>query len=132
MPLPKATLKNAWPYQQDRMNLPVANLETALPFYETILGFRVVSRSETPQASAILARDGIQIGLAENGGDPTQDGCFFEVDDVEQLFAEVKATGFEKVRPDFKQQIYGNAAWKVLFVVAPDELCYSFGERVLT
>ncbi|SOD79031.1 VOC family protein [Spirosoma fluviale] len=127
----KAILKNAWPYQQDKLNLPVASLEMALPFYETILGFRVVSRSEAPQPSAVLTRDGIQIGLAENGGDPQQDGCFFEVDDVEKLFAEVKATGFEKVRPDFKQQTYGNVAWKVLFVVAPDELCYSFGERVI-
>jgi acyl-CoA reductase-like NAD-dependent aldehyde dehydrogenase len=25
----------------------------------------------------------IEIGLAENGGDPSQEGCFFEVDDVE-------------------------------------------------
>jgi lactoylglutathione lyase len=126
----KATLKNAWPYQQDRMNLPVANLETALPFYETVLGFRVVSRSETPHPSAALERDGIRIGLAQNGGDPQQDGCFFEVDDVTKVFAELKATGFDKVSPDFQQQKYGDVTWKVLFVVAPDELCYSFGERV--
>lgn len=132
MPLPKATLKKAWPYQQDKLNLPVANLETALPFYETILGFRVVSRSETPHASAILERDGIQIGLAENGGDPQQDGCFFEVDDVERMLTELKATGFDNVSPDFKKQYYGDVLWKVLFIVAPDELCYSFGERVLT
>ncbi|GAB2544232.1 VOC family protein [Spirosoma aerophilum] len=127
----KATLKNAWPYQQDRMNLPVAHLETALPFYETILGFRVISRSETPQPSAHLERDNIQIGLAENGGDPGQDGCFFEVNDVETMFAEVKATGFDNVSPDLKQQQYGDVRWKVLFVVAPDGLCYSFGERVM-
>ena len=81
MQTPQAILKNAWPYQQDRMNLPVADLETALPFYETILGFQLVLRSETPHRSAVLERDGIEIGLAENGGDPTQDGCFFEVDE---------------------------------------------------
>ncbi|ADB36978.1 VOC family protein [Spirosoma linguale] len=129
MPSAKATLKNAWPYQQDRMNLPVANLESALPFYETILGFGVLSRSETPHRSAVLERDGIQIGLSENGGDPQQDGCFFEVSDVEMMLAELKATGFDNVTPDFKQQQYGDVRWKVLFVVAPDELCYSFGER---
>lgn len=125
----KATLKNAWPYQQDRMNLPVANLETALPFYETILGFRLIARSDTHHHSAILERDGIQIGLAENGGDPQQDGCFFEVDNLETLLAELKATGFDNVSPDFKHQQYGDVTWKVLFIVAPDELCYSFGER---
>lgn len=111
------------------MNLPLANLETALPFYETILGFQVVSRSDTPQPSAILDRDGIHIGLAENGGDPQQDGCFFEVDDVEKLCAELKATGFDNISPDFKQHYYGDVRWKVLFIVAPDGLCYSFGER---
>ncbi|GAB3031869.1 VOC family protein [Spirosoma pulveris] len=129
MPSTKAILKNAWPYQQDRMNLPVANLKNALPFYETILGFRVLSCCETPQASAILERDGIQIGLTENGGDPQQDGCFFEVDDVEMILAELRATGFDKISPDFQQQQFGDVRWKVLFIVAPDELCYSFGER---
>lgn len=112
------------------MNLPVANLETALPFYETVLGFRVVSRSETLHQSAVLERDGIEIGLAENGGDPEQDGCFFEVDEVKKVLADLKAAGFDKVSPDFQQQKYGDVTWKVLFVVAPDGLCYSFGERV--
>jgi lactoylglutathione lyase len=125
----KAILKKAWPYQQDQLNLPVANLETALPFYETVLGFRVVSRSDTPHLSATLERDDIRIGLAQNGGDPQQDGCFFEVDDVETMLTELKATGFDNLMPDFKQQYYGDVLWKVLFIVAPDELCYSFGER---
>ncbi len=111
------------------MNLPVVSLETALPFYETVLGFRVLSRGETPHPSATLERDSIRIGLSENGGDPQQDGCFFEVDDVETMFAEIRATGFGNVNPDYRQQKYGDVTWKVLFIVAPDELCYSFGER---
>ncbi|AUD00625.1 VOC family protein [Spirosoma pollinicola] len=129
MQSPQATLKNAWPYQQDQMNLPVADLETALPFYETILGFRLVSRSETPHQSAVLERDGIQIDLAENGGDPQQDGCFFEVDDVETMLTELMATGFDNITPDFSQQQHGNVTWKVFFVVAPDGLCYCYGQR---
>ncbi|MPR35874.1 VOC family protein [Salmonirosea aquatica] len=129
MTLPQATIKKAWPYQQDRMKLPVENLEKALPFYTTILGFQLVSRSEVPFLSAIIERDGIQLGLAENGGDPTQDGCFFEVDDVEKAFAELQANGFEKQRPEFDRQKYGEVEWKVFFVVAPDGLCYCFGER---
>jgi catechol 2,3-dioxygenase-like lactoylglutathione lyase family enzyme len=124
-----ATFKNAWPYQQDAMNLPVANVETALPFYETVMGFQVVSRKDSPHPSAILRRDEIQIGLAENGGDPTQDGCFFEVDDVEAAFAELKSNGLEKEKADFRIDRHGDTSWKVFFVVAPDGLCYCLGQR---
>ena len=43
--------------------------------------------------SAVLGRDQVQIRLAENGGDSTQDGCAFHVKDLESLFAEFKAYG---------------------------------------
>ncbi|WP_020595831.1 VOC family protein [Spirosoma panaciterrae] len=125
----KAILKNAWPYQQDKMNLPVAELEIALPFYETYMGFQIVSRSDTPYPSAIMVRDGIQIGLSENGGDPAQDGCSFEVNDVEMAFEEMKVNGLTKELSGFDFQTYGTTNWKVFFVVAPDGLCYCFGER---
>jgi catechol 2,3-dioxygenase-like lactoylglutathione lyase family enzyme len=125
----KAIFKTANPYQKDEMNLPVENVEAALGFYETVMGFRVVSRNDSPQRSATLARDSVQIGLAENGGDPTQDGCFFEVDNVETAFAELKAKGLEKAEADFRIDRHGETSWKVFFVVAPDGLCYCLGER---
>ena len=87
----KATLEKVWGYQGDNMNLPVPDLEVALPFYETVLGFRVLSRCDTPHNSAVLARDEVQIGLAENGGDSTQDGCAFHVKNLESLFTEFRA-----------------------------------------
>ena len=90
------TLEKAFGYQGDNMNLPVRDLVAALPFYENVLGFRVVSRGDTPHNAAVLARDQVQIGLAENGGDPTQDGCAFHVKDVEGLFAEFKVRGLQK------------------------------------
>lgn len=126
----KAVFKSAWPYNEDKMNLPVENLEAAIPFYETTMGFRVVSRRDSPQKSAILDRDGIQIGLAENGGDPTQEGCFFEVDNVEAAFAEFKSNGLEKELADaLSIEKYGETSYKVFFVVAPDGLCYCLGEQ---
>lgn|SRR5262245_37816308 len=125
----KALFKTAVPYRNDVMNLPVGNLEAAVLFYETIMGFRVVSRKESPYKSATLARDGIQIGLAENGGDPSQEGCFFEVDSVEAAFAELKSNGLEKEEAGFRIDRYGNTTYKVFFVVAPDGLCYCLGER---
>jgi lactoylglutathione lyase len=124
-----ATLDKAWGYQGDKMNLPVPDLASALPFYETVLGFRLVSRSNTPHNAAVLARDQVQIGLAENGGDSSQDGCAFHVTDLEALFAEFNANGLHKELSQFDIEQHDEVAFKVFYVVAPDGLCYWFGER---
>ena len=138
----KAIFKTASPYADDAMNLPVENVEEAIPFYETIMGFKVLARHDSPHRSAVLARDGIQMGLAENGGDPSQEGCFFEVDNVEAAFDELKANGLtthpnwierkapeEREEAGFRIDQYGTTSFKVFFVVAPDGLCYCLGER---
>ena len=125
----KGTLEKAYGYQGDNMNLPVPDLAAALPFYETVLGFRLLSRNDTPRKSAVLARDQVQIGLEENGGDPTQDGCAFHVKDLESLFAEFNANGLQKELSEFNIEQHDEVAWKVFYVVAPDGLCYWFGER---
>lgn len=125
----KGTLEKAFGYQGDNMNLPVADVEAALPFYETILGFRVMSRDSTPHKSAVLARDNVQMRLVENGGDSSQDGCAFHVNDLASLFAEFKANGLRKELSDFSVEEHGGASWQVFYIVAPDGLCYWFGER---
>ena len=124
----RTVFKSAWPYAKDALNLPVKSVDQAVPFYETVLGFNLVSRSENPK-NAILGRDDIRIGLCENGGDPTQEGCFFEVDDVEAAFCELKANGLQKAETGFRIDKHGDTAWKVFFVVAPDGLCYCLGQR---
>jgi hypothetical protein len=101
----------------------------ALPFYETVLGVRVLSRSDTPHSSAVLARDQVEIGLAENGGDSTQDGCAFQVKGLAALFAAFKASGLQKELSEFDIEEHDGVAWKVFYVVAPDGLCYWFGEK---
>jgi catechol 2,3-dioxygenase-like lactoylglutathione lyase family enzyme len=131
MTQPKATIKHVSPYQQDSLNLSVNDIDVALPFYETVLGFQLVSRASTPCRSAILARDSVQIGLAENGGDPEQDGCFFEVDDIKNAFAELASNGLGREKAGFTVQQHGDVNWNVFFVVAPDGLCYCYGERQL-
>jgi hypothetical protein len=106
-----------------------------------MMGFRVESRSDEPVPSAVLERDGIRMRLAENGGDPSQDGCAFEVDNVEQLLAEFKANGLTP-REGYEVKATGSISdeigtethddgseWRVFFVVAPDGLCYWFGQR---
>jgi lactoylglutathione lyase len=102
-----AMLEKAFGYQGDKMNLPVPDLDKALPFYETVLGFRVTSREEAPHKSAVLARDGLEM----------------------RLFAEFKANGLQKDLSEFDTEHHGGVAWKVFYVVAPDGLCYWFGER---
>lgn len=137
----KASLKNAWGYQGDNMNLPVEDVDVAVPFYERVMGFRLESRSEVPHNSAVLERDGVRMGLAENGGDASQDGCAFGVENVEALFEEFKANGLSprsqsssditaSISPELKIETRDDgSSWKVFFVIAPDGLCYWFGEK---
>ncbi|MFT5086101.1 MAG: lactoylglutathione lyase [Planctomycetota bacterium] len=126
----KATFKTAAPYLEDAMNLPVEDLDSALSFYEKVMGFTVASRSETTVKSAILTRDNIQIGLAENGGDPSQEGCFFEVDDVETAYGELQINGLLS-DANYRLEQHGGTSFRVFFVVAPDGLCYCLGQRQL-
>jgi catechol 2,3-dioxygenase-like lactoylglutathione lyase family enzyme len=125
----KCTFKSVSPYLEDAMNLPVRDVNAAVPFYERIMGFTLVSRADIPCRSAVLGRDGIQIGLAENGGDPTQEGCYFEVDDVDAAFAELKANGLDRDEPNFRIDRHGEHEYKIFFVTAPDGLCYCLGTR---
>jgi lactoylglutathione lyase len=124
----KVIFKNAWPYQQDKMNLPVHDLGAALPFYETIMGFAVTAKQDSPHKSATLSRDSVEIGLAENGGDPGNDGCFFEVDNVEKALEELNSNGL-KIPSAIQPHTHGDSSWRLFFVIAPDGLCYSIGER---
>lgn len=122
----KAKFKRAVPYADDAMNLPVADVEAAIPFYEQTMGFRVVQRDSSPCPRAVLARDDVQIALAENGGDPTQEGCYFEVDNIETAFEEIK--GQRPADSDIKTQTNGGSSQRVFFIIAPDGLCYMLGQ----
>jgi lactoylglutathione lyase len=125
----KIKFKRVAPYQDDEMNLPVDNVDEAVPYYEKIMGFSLEFRQDTPVKAAVLSRDGIRIGLAENGGDPEQEGCFFEVDDVEAAYDELQANGLGKAGPDFRVDRHGDKNFKVFFVIAPDRLCYCLGQE---
>lgn len=126
----KGKYQNAWPYQKDKMQLPVANLDKALPFYKNVMGFHIDSIHDTPVKSAVLSRDEIQMGLAENGGDPSQDGCFIEVENVETALNELHSNGYNITSQNITQQKHGETTWKVFFVVAPDGLCYCIGQKI--
>lgn len=125
----KAIFRSASPYADDALNLPVRNVDSAIPYYEKTLGFRVVSRQELPQRKVILARDDVQIGLVENGGDPAQEGCFFQVENLEAAFEEIKSVPPKE--SSFRVDKFNGVTYRVFFEVAPDGLCYMLGEPQL-
>lgn len=123
----KAVFLRTKPYCADALNLPVADVEAAIPYYEKTFGFRVAERADAPHRAVILERDSVRIGLAENGGDPTQDGCFFEVDDLAAAYEEIR--GGPPPDSAFRADQFNGVPFRVFFVVAPDGLCYMLGQR---
>lgn len=124
-----ATFRRAAPYADDEMNLPVHSVEAAIPFYVEQMGFKLESQQSASPRSAVLKRDQVRIGLAENGGDPSQEGCFFEVDNLEAVISDLKSRGLN-VSGDIREEKHGDTTYRLFFVVAPDGLCYCIGEPV--
>ena len=122
-----AKLLSAWGYQGDAMNLPVADVDVAAAYYASMMGFAVIERADRPVKRVALERDGIQMALAENGGDPEQDGCAFRTDNVVALRDQFIANGLDNIGA-IDDDTQGGKKFRVFFVVAPDGLCYWFGE----
>jgi lactoylglutathione lyase len=123
-----AKLLSAYGYQGDAMNLPVADVDAALPFYVEKMGFTVVDRSDEPVKKTVLERDSVQFAIAENGGDPEQDGCAFHTDDAHGLRESFRANGINvsEIKTEARDD---GSKFQVFFAIAPDGLCYWFGER---
>ena len=112
------------------MNLPVPDLAAALPFYETVLGFRVESRDDAPHRSAVLAPHAVRMRLAESGGDPSQGrGARSTCAGSRRCWTSSAQRGLRKQRSDVGVETMDGAPWRVFYVVAPDGLCFWFGER---
>lgn len=122
----KARFLRAVPYADDALNLPVADVESAALYYERAFGFRIGNRLAIPNPTILLARDQVEIGVTENGGDPTQEGCFFEVDNLDAAFAELEANGAKPGIID--EQVINGMPHRAFFVVAPDGLCFMIGQ----
>ena len=111
------------------MNLPVADVEAAAPFYLEKMGFSIAERTQEPVRKIVLERDGVKFAIAENGGDPEQDGCAFHTDDVAALKEEFAANGYAtgKIEPETRPD---GSKFHAFFAIAPDGLCYWFGQPV--
>jgi catechol 2,3-dioxygenase-like lactoylglutathione lyase family enzyme len=120
--------RKAFPYQDDILSLPVADLDTASQWYSEHFGMTEVERLDKPVPTVILERDGTRIGFAVNGGDPAQDGAAVLVSNIRGMKDELDAKGAKtgNWRVDERE----GQKFQVFFVVAPDGLCYYFHEPI--
>jgi hypothetical protein len=105
----------------------VQDLDYSLPYYELSLGFTIRSCQETPYKEALLQRDQITMGLAENGGNPEEYSCYLSVSAVDVLFQELQNKQLD-VSP-IRLDIHEGQTYRVFFLRAPDGLCFCFGQK---
>jgi len=113
---------------EDTNSLPVKELDPAIRFYETVMGFSVANKDSN---SVTMKRDDVQIGLIrKEDHDPRQAGsCYFSVSDVESLRAEMDGRGGEL--GDFRIDEYEGKKYKVFFLREhTDGYCFCFGQPV--
>ncbi|MBO0880683.1 MAG: VOC family protein [Mycobacterium sp.] len=120
--------KEAFPFQQDVLALPVTDLDVAAQWYSKAFGLSEVERRPSPYPTVILARDGVRIGFAINGGDASQDGAAILVSDIHRARKELEANGIEI--GNWRVDERDGQKLQVFFVVAPDGLCYYFHQPV--
>jgi len=113
----------AFPFAQDVLDLPVADLDQATAYYSDAFGLAEVERHETPPA-VVMERDGVRLGFSVNGRDPSQEGAAILVSDIRRARDELEAKGIKvgNWRIDERE----GKRLQVFFVVAPDGLCYYF------
>ena len=120
--------KEAHPYQNDVLALPVTDLDTASQWYCKHFGMSEVERLDQPVPTVILERDGTRIGFAINGGDPTQDGAAVLVSNIQRIKDELESNGANI--GNWRIDDRDGRKYQVFFVVAPDGLCYYFHEPI--
>ena len=118
----------AFPFADDVLALPVADINNAAEYYAKAFGLTEIERHENPVPTLIMERDGTRIGFAVNGGDPTQDGAAIRVTDAQRAKDEVEANGVETV--NWRVDERDGQKLQVFFVVAPDGLCFYFHQPI--
>lgn len=91
----KAEFKEAFPFQNDILSLPVSDLDAASGWYSDNFGMTEVERRDEFMPNVILERDGSRFGFAVSGADPTQDGAGILVSCIHDLKDEFEAKGLK-------------------------------------
>jgi len=124
----KAVFESAFPYGDDIMALPVADLDAAVDWYGEHFAMVEVERKSGPQPTVIMERDRVRIGFSVNGGDSSQDGAGIRVNDIHAARSELESTGVNI--GDWRVDEQDGLRFQVFFVVAPDGLCYYFHQQI--
>jgi catechol 2,3-dioxygenase-like lactoylglutathione lyase family enzyme len=114
----------AFPFADDVLALPVADVERAAAWYGARFGLVEVERCAGPVPTVIMERDGVRIGFAVNGGDPDNEGAAIRVSDIHRARHELESNGVKTANWRVDERDGGK--FQVFFVVAPDGLCYYF------
>lgn len=109
--------------------MPVTDLDVASNWYCSHFGMTETKRQDKPVPCVILERDGVRLGFAITGGDPTQDGAAILVAGLAGLREELDARGVNVGNTRTDENDDGTRQ-TVFFVIAPDGLCYYFHEPV--
>ncbi|HEY2469796.1 MAG TPA: VOC family protein [Terracidiphilus sp.] len=94
--------------------LPVANIEDAVDYYERKLGFEVAMWMPENEY-AIVERDGVAIHLFADGAQRSAVGVHIFTTELEQLFVELKESGAQ-ITQTIEKKPWGNREFRV-----PDE-----------
>jgi lactoylglutathione lyase len=120
-----ARLEAVYPISgEDVAALPVKHLDTAMAFYEAVLGFTPIRRDAV---SAEVRRDSIQLGLVQRDDhEPSKAGSLaFAVDDLDMMHRELQING---AKPGgFGTDEWGGKKHRTFFVrEETNGYCYCF------
>jgi catechol 2,3-dioxygenase-like lactoylglutathione lyase family enzyme len=104
----------------------VRDLEAALDFYTTKLGFKMEFKNGA--VFAIVSRDGIEISLAldRSGAKAGKGSCYLRVTGIDAIHDELRASGVAMTHP-LKTESYG---MREFMITDPDGNTVNFGESV--
>ncbi len=126
--MPEAVFQSDSPYKDDILALPIIDLDAASDWYCKHFGMTEIERRDTPHSAVILERDGVRIGFAINGGDPSQEGAAIRVTDIAGIKSQLESNGVGVANTRVDER--DGQKFNVFFVIAPDGLCYYFHEPV--
>ena len=127
--MPEAGLwEAAYPFSDDVLTLPVADLDQAVRWYGEAFGLSEVDRPEGATPSVILQRDGVRVGFAINGRNPAAEGAAILVNDIHRAKQELETNGVNTV--NWRVDERDGEKFQVFFVVAPDGLCFYYHQPI--
>jgi predicted enzyme related to lactoylglutathione lyase len=120
-----AQLKAVYPISGEDLNaLPVKEIGPAVAYYESVLGFSVVSRDVS---TAAVSRDNVRIGLVRKPDhEPSEAGSLaFSVDDLDAIHHELQESGAQPGK--FGTDQWGGKQYRTFFVREDENgYCYCF------